>query len=154
MTIIRHAVFPDDTASVVSIWREFIANSPVNLDYQRNDAEFADLPGKYAAPDGRILLADRDGVIEGCIALRKVSADVCEMKRLYVRPDARGRKVGHKLVDRLIVEARSIGYRDMRLDVQEKSTSARSLYKAFNFVPAEPISFNPIPGAAFLGLLL
>ena len=72
MMTIRHAKFPEDLAAVLSIWREFIANSPVNLDYQGNDAEFANLPGKYAAPKGCILLADRDGDIEGCIALREL----------------------------------------------------------------------------------
>src|SRR5690606_15688313 len=137
--------------SVLSIWREFIANSPVNLDYQNNEAEFANLPGKYAAPKGCILLADQNGEIEGCIALREVNADICEMKRLYVRPEARGRNVGRQLAERLIAEARSIGYKEMRLDVQEKSVSARRLYGALGFVPAEPISFNPVPGASFLG---
>jgi len=154
MTIIRHAIFPEDTASVLSIWREFIANSPVNLDYQGNDAEFANLPGKYAAPKGCVLLADRSGEIEGCVALREVSTDICEMKRLYVRPRARGGQLGHKLVERLIAEARASGYREMRLDVQEKSISARKLYEAFGFATAEPISFNPVPGASFLGLNL
>lgn len=151
MTIIRHAVFPDDIASVLSIWREFIANSPVDLGYQGNDSEFANLPGKYAAPKGCVLLADRNGEIDGCIALREVSTAICEMKRLYVRPSARGSNLGHKLVERLIAEARGAGYREMRLDVQEKSVSARRLYAAFGFVPAEPISFNPVPGASFLG---
>lgn len=151
MTIIRHAAFPDDIAFVLDIWREFIASSPVNLDYQSNDAEFATLPGKYAAPGGCVLLADRDGGIEGCIAFREVDADICEMKRLYVRPDARGRNLGHRLVERLIAEARRVGYREMRLDVQAKSVSARRLYSAFGFVAAEPISFNPVPGASFLG---
>lgn len=154
MTIIRHAIFPDDKAAVLDIWREFIANSPVNLDYQGNDAEFVNLPGKYAVPKGCVLLADRDGEIEGCIALREVSADICEMKRLYVRPSARGRQVGHKLVERLIEEARLAGYCEMRLDVQEKSVSARKLYETLGFIDAEPISFNPVPGASFLGLHL
>jgi putative acetyltransferase len=154
MTIIRPAIFPDDRASVLAIWREFIARSPVNLDYQGNDAEFANLPGKYAAPRGCVLLADRDGAIEGCVALREVSGDLCEMKRLYVHPHARGGQLGHRLVERLIAEARAAGYREMRLDVQEKSVSARKLYAAFGFVAAEPISFNPVPGASFLGLHL
>ncbi|WP_156842085.1 GNAT family N-acetyltransferase [Novosphingobium aquimarinum] len=154
MTIIRHAIFPDDTASVLDIWREFIASSPVNLDYQKNDAELTNLPGKYAAPAGCVLLADRGGDIEGCVALRKVSAEICEMKRLYVRPRARDSHTGRKLVEQLIAQARTIGYREMRLDVQEKSVSARKLYAAFNFTPAEPVSFNPVPGASFLGLLL
>ena len=151
MMTIRHAKFPEDLAAVLSIWREFIANSPVNLDYQGNDAEFANLPGKYAAPKGCILLADRDGDIEGCIALREVDADICEMKRLYVKPHARGKNVGRQLAERLISEARSAGYSEMRLDVQEKSVSARRLYEALGFVTADPISFNPVPGASFLG---
>ena len=154
MTMIRRAVFPDDTASVLGVWREFVANSPVNLDYQGNDAEFANLPGKYAAPDGCVFLADRGGEIEGCIAFRKVSTALCEMKRLYVRPRARGQNLGHDLVVRLIAEALRVGYREMRLDVMEQSTSARKLYESFGFVTAEPISFNPVPGASFLGLQL
>ena len=76
MTIIRHAIFPEDTAAVLSIWREFIANSPVNLDYQNNDAEFANLPGKYAPPNGCVLLADREGEFEGCVAMRQVIPSV------------------------------------------------------------------------------
>jgi GNAT superfamily N-acetyltransferase len=151
MTSIRHAQFPKDLATVLGIWREFIANSPVNLDYQGNDAEFANLPGKYAPPKGCILLADRGGEIEGCIALREVSHEICEMKRLYVRPHARGRNVGRILIEHLIDVASNIGYREMRLDVQEKSISARQLYEAMGFDPAEPISYNPVPGAAFLG---
>lgn len=154
MTIIRHANFPGDTALVLRIWREFIANSPVNLDYQNNDAEFAELPGKYALPKGCVLLADREGKIEGCIAMRPVSSEICEMKRLYVRPQARGSHLGHGLVERLIEEARAAGYSEMRLDVQAKFVPARKLYETFGFVAAEPISFNPISGASFLGLHL
>lgn len=154
MTIIRQAIFPDDAASVLSIWREFIANSPVNLDYQRNDAELMELPGKYSAPGGCVLLADGGGKIEGCVAFRNVSQEICEMKRLYVRPEARGRRLGYELVDQLIAAARTVGYREMRLDVMEKSVSARNLYQEFGFIAAEPVSFNPVPGASFLGLHL
>jgi putative acetyltransferase len=154
MTIIRRASFPDDTDPLLSIWHEFIANSPVNLDYQGNEAEFAGLPGKYAAPQGCVLLAEQDGKIEGCVAFRKVTDEICEMKRLYVRPHARGRRLGSDLVRQLISEARVFGYREMRLDVMEKSLAARKLYHAFGFVAAEPVSFNPEPGASFLGLHL
>lgn len=154
MTIIRHAVFPNDKGSVLSIWREFIVNSPVNLDYQNNDAEFASLPGKYASPKGCVLLADRNGEIEGCIAMRQVSSEICEMKRLYVRPQSQGNHLGRSLVEGLIGEARVAGYREMRLDVQAKFIAARKLYEAFGFVAAKPVSFNPIPGASFLGLHL
>lgn len=154
MAIIRRAIFPDDLTSVLNIWREFIANSPVNLDYQDNDAEFAKLPSKYVAPDGCVLLADHGCAVDGCIAFRKVSHEICEMKRLYVRPQARGRDLGRDLVDRLIMEARSVGYREMRLDVMGQYLSARKLYEAFGFAAAEPISYNPEPGALFLGLRL
>lgn len=154
MTIIRPATFPEDTALVLGIWREFIASSPVNLDYQGYEAEFATMPGKYAAPKGCVLLADRGGSIEGCIALRAVSPEICEMKRLFVRSHARGGGLGHDLVKALIEQARAVGYRDIRLDVQEKFLSARKLYAAFGFVAAEPVSFNPVPGASFLGLQL
>jgi hypothetical protein len=77
MTIVRCATFPDDAAAVLDIWREFVATSPVNLDYQGNDAEFANLPGKYAAPGGCVLLADRAGKFDGWVAFRKVSEDIC-----------------------------------------------------------------------------
>ncbi|WP_062788448.1 GNAT family N-acetyltransferase [Novosphingobium capsulatum] len=154
MTIIRHATFPADGPALLDIWREYIASPSVSLDYQGNEAEFATLPGKYAAPGGCVLLADRGGEIEGCIAFRGVSADICEMKRLYVRPRARGGHLGRVLVNRLISEARVAGYREMRLDVLEEFASARRLYETLGFVPAEPVSFNPVPGAAFLGLRL
>lgn len=154
MTTIRRAKFPTDSAAVLSIWREFIANSPVNLDYQNNDLEFANFTEKYAAPKGCVLLAETDGAIVGCVAMRQVSLVICEMKRLYVRPDARGKHLGHALSKRLIAEARASGYREMRLDVQAKSLPARKLYADLGFVPAEPVSFNPVPGASFLGLHL
>ena len=154
MAVIRHAVFPDDAATVLGIWREFVAGSPVNLDYQGNDADFANLPGKYAAPAGCVLLAERGGDVVGTVALRRVSDHICEMKRLYVRPHARGSRLGYALVDRLIVHARTAGYREMRLDVMEKSASARKVYESFGFVPAEPVSFNPVAGASFLGVYI
>jgi putative acetyltransferase len=154
MTIIRKAEFPADGPAVLSIWREFIANSPVNLDYQNNEVEFATFTEKYAAPKGCVLLADTGGVIEGCVAMRQVSAAIGEMKRLYVRPAARGKQLGRELAERLIAEARAAGYREMRLDVQAKFLPARKLYADLGFVPAEPISFNPVAGASFLGLHL
>jgi len=154
MTIIRHATFPDDKGSVLSIWREFIANSPVNLDYQGYDEEFRGLPGKYGQPKGCVLLADNAGEIDGCLALRQVTSGICEMKRLYVRPHARGGRLGHSLVARLIAEARLMGYREMRLDVMQESVSARNLYQTFGFAAADPVSSNPMPGASFLGLAI
>jgi L-amino acid N-acyltransferase YncA len=154
MMTIRRADFPTDGPAVLSIWREFIANSPVNLNYQNNEVEFATFTEKYVAPKGCVLLAEADGVIEGCVAMRQVTPNICEMKRLYVRPDARGKHLGRQLAERLIEEARAAGYREMRLDVQAKFLPARRLYADLGFIPAEPISFNPVPGASFLGLHL
>jgi putative acetyltransferase len=154
MTIIRWADFPADIHAVLDIWREYIASPSVSLDYQGNDVEFATLPGKYAPPNGCVLVADNDGEIDGCIAYRQVRPGLCEMKRLYVRPRARGTQLGRDLVGQLILEARKAGYVEMRLDVLEEFTSARRLYETFGFVPAEPVSYNPIPGTAFLGLPL
>lgn len=154
MTIIRRADFPADTNALLDIWREYVVSPSVSLDYQGNDAEFATLPGKYASPAGCVLVADNGSEIDGCIAYREVRRGLCEMKRLYVRPRARGTQLGRNLVDRLIFEARTAGYIEIRLDVLEEFTSARRLYEAFGFVPAEPVSYNPIPGTAFLGLYL
>jgi putative acetyltransferase len=154
MITIRLAEFPQDSAAILDIWREFVANSPESLAYQKNDEEFSNLPGKYAQPAGRIILADFDGQLDGCVALKMVSSEICEMKRLYVRPHARGAGLGHKLVERVIHEARLAGYVDMRLDVMAKSEPARQLYKKHGFLTADPVSFNPVPGASFLGLRL
>ncbi len=154
MAVIRHAMFPADGPAVLEVWREFVASPRVSLAHQNNHVEFDNIPGKYAAPDGCILLADQDGRIDGCAALKRVDAKICEMKRLYVRPRARGAGVGHGLIERLIAEARHLGYSEMRLDVLEEFIQAKKLYAAFGFVPAEPISFNPLPGTDFLGLRL
>lgn len=150
----RLAEFPQDSAAILDIWLEFVANSPENLAYQKNDEEFSNLPGLYAQPAGRIILAVFDGQIEGCVAFKKISSEICEMKRLYVRPSARGSGLGHELVERAIYEARLAGYLDMRLDVMAKSEPARQLYKKLGFSIADAVSFNPVPGASFLGLKL
>ncbi len=117
MFAIRDARFPVDTSAVLDIWQEYIVSPSVSLAYQGYEDEFANLPGKYARPDGRLLLAEAAGQITGCIALRRISARICEMKRLYVRPSARGMGLGRQLVERLILEAAQAGYDEMRLDV-------------------------------------
>ena len=146
MGIIRHASFPADGPAVLDIWSEFVASPSVSLAHQNNHLEFADIPGKYAAPYGCILLADDDGRIDATVSLKRVDAAICEMKRLYVRPRARGTRLGYGLIERVIGEARILGYSEMRLDVLAEFIQAKTLYAAFGFVPAEPISFNPLPG--------
>lgn len=150
----RTADFPRDTKAILEIWREYIASPTVSLDFQDNEAEFANLPGKYAAPDGRIILAERNMQIVGCIAFRKVDQEICEMKRLYVRPSARGLGLGNQLTRHLIEAAREAGYVQIRLDVLAEFEKAREIYQANGFVPADPVSHNPLPGTSFLGLIL
>ena len=155
MPSIRNAQFPQDRESVLDIWREYIASPTVSLEFQGNEAEFADLPGKYAPPGGRLLLAASPaGEIVGCAAMRRVDATICEMKRLYVRPSARGLGLGRILVEHLIGEARRAGYKEMRLDVLGEFERAQQLYRDLGFRNADPISFNPVPGTKFLGLPL
>lgn len=154
MAAIRLARYPQDAAAVLDIFREFVASPSVSLAHQNNEAEFATLPGKYAPPGGRLLLAEHDGQIVGCVALRRVTDAICEMKRLYVRPAGRGLQLGRRLVERLLGEARDAGYAEMRLDVLDEFRHAQRLYEALGFVEAEPVSFNPLPGTRFLGLKL
>lgn len=151
---IGQARFPEDLDAVLAIWREYFVSSSVSLDYQNNDEEFAQLPGKYAAPGGCVLLGLVDRRVQGCIAMRQVDPAICEMKKLYVRPAARGRGIARMLIAHLMAEARDIGYLEMRLDVLAEFTAAQSLYASFGFGPAQAVSYNPIPGTKFLGLRL
>ena len=151
---IREAEFPGDKAAVLEIWREYVASPSVSLEYQDNESEFAALPGKYIAPEGCILLAEIDGRLAGCVAFRRVEKAMCEMKRLYVRPFARGTGLGRKLVAAVIDAARAAGYAEMRLDVLAEFETAQQLYASFGFSDADPISENPTPGARLLGRTL
>jgi len=152
MTDIQAARFPHDLAAVIAIFREYVASVTVSLDFQDYESEFAALPGKYAAPDGRLLLAWRDAEVVGCVALRRVDAHTCEMKRVYVRPQARGEALGKRLVQRILEEARAAGYTRMCLDVLPEFAAAQSIYAAFGFTDAPPVTFNPVPGTRFLAL--
>jgi putative acetyltransferase len=125
-------------------------------DFER---EVASLPGAYAPPGGRLLLAVEDGSESakdaiGCVALRKLEQDTCEMKRLYVRPEFRGKGAARKLVEGLIAEAGSIGYRRIVLDTLPSMEAAHKLYRTLGFREIPPYPKNPIPGALFFELAL
>ncbi len=154
MLIIRQALFPTERDDVVSIFREYVNSPTVNLGFQEYEAEFAGLPGNYAPPEGRLLLAREGDTVLGCAALRRVDESTCEMKRVYVRPTARGRNIGRLLVEAILKEAKFVGYSRLCLDVLPEFTTAQKLYQSMGFEPAEPISFNPIPGTKFLALTL
>jgi putative acetyltransferase len=122
------------------------------LSWQGFEEEYAGLPGDYAPPSGRLLLARLDGTPQGCVALRRIDDADCEMKRLYVRESARGHGIGRVLCERLIGEARSIGYRTMLLDTLERMPDANRLYRALGFVETQQYRYNPLPDVLYLRL--
>ena len=128
----------------------------MSLCFQGFEEELASLPGKYAIPSGRLLLAYSDDKPAGCIALRPLAEDgVCEMKRLFVRDGFRGQQIGLHLIERLIGEAREIGYSRMRLDTHpEKMGKAVDLYRSHGFVEIPPYYKNPHDGVLFMELTL
>ena len=115
-------------------------------DYQ---AEFTGLPGKYAAPEGCLVLATWEGQAAGCVAFRKLDEKYCEMKRLYVSPDFRGKKISIHLVERLLEEAAKADYSFMRLDSHPWMAAAQGIYEHFDFKPISAYNNNPTPGILF-----
>ncbi len=126
-----------------------------SLCFQNFDKELADLPGDYAPPKGRLILAEYEGQLAGCVALHKLDEDICEMKRLYLRPQFRGKGLGRALADRIIADARQIGYRRMRLDtVEPVMPDAVAMYRKIGFREIAPYCANPIAGALYMELQL
>lgn len=127
----------------------------VDLCFQGFEKEVNSLPGKYAAPEGRLYIVKMDNKYIGCIALRKIEDGVCEMKRLYLNENARGKGIGNKLIELVIQDAKEIGYKTMRLDtIKEKMPKAVSLYEAHGFLETKPYYHNPNPHTLFMELEL
>ena len=124
-----------------------------DLCFQNFEEELANLPGKYALPFGYLLLAKYNGETVGCVALRKLGDGICEMKRLYVKQDFRGLKIGKALAEAVILQARKVGYSYMRLDFIAPRTS-ESLYRTLGFKEIAPYEDIPIKGAVFMELKL
>lgn len=138
-----------------SLFREYEAWLGLDLCFQNFEKELAELPGAYAPPTGRLLLAFEKDQLAGCIALRKLSDGVCEMKRLFLRPQFQGSGRGRQLAERLINEAREAGYETMRLDtLPQQMGTAIALYRALGFKEIEPYYENPVAGALFMELEL
>lgn len=156
MTVtIEDAREPEDMAVVRELFGEYARWLGFSLAYQGFEEELAGLPGKYAQPAGRLLLARAGEAVAGVVALRPLEAGICEMKRLYVRPAFRGERIGEALIERVIAEARAIGYRAMRLDtIVGKMPAAIALYRARGFVDIPAYYPSPVPGTAYMELRL
>ena len=147
MLAIERAV---DLGEVRTLFLEYASSLGVDLAFQNFDDELASLPGDYDP----ILVARWNDALAGCVAMHPYGDDICEMKRLYVRPDFRKHHIGRALALRIIEEARSRGYRAMRLDTLPSMQGAMRLYESLGFVDIEPYRYNPIAGSRFLELTL
>ncbi len=154
MIDIRPAEFPRDLPLVRALFTEYADSLGFSLCFQGFDDELADLPGKYAPPAGRLLLAWNGDDAIGCVALRPIDAQRCEMKRLYLRPSARAAGLGRRLAERICDAARAAGYARICLDTLPSMAAAVRLYTSMGFRPIAPYVFNPIEDAMFLGLEL
>jgi putative acetyltransferase len=143
-----------DLENARELIREYAGTLDFDLRFQGFERELRDLPGDYAPPKGCVLLAREQGEALGCVALRPLGPNVCEMKRLYVKPRHRGRGIGRRLVGAIVSEARLRGYDRMRLDTVPAMIAARKLYESAGFVPIEAYCHNPIPGAIYYELNL
>lgn len=158
LTAIQQAETPAQIKHVRALFLEYGKSLGFSLCFQSFDQELAGLPGDYAPPAGRLLLAEVGGKPAGCVALHpygKKKDRVCEMKRLYVRPAFRGHKLGRRLVEEVLAAARSIGYKKMRLDTVEPVMGhAVALYRELGFREIPPYRENPMPGTLYMEMEL
>jgi putative acetyltransferase len=151
---IKQAQTKAEIEEVCNLFREYVTFLDVDLHFQHFEEELAGLPGKYSRPDGDLLIGVDGTRTLGCVALRRLEDGICEMKRLFVRPDARGAGLGKNLAQEIIVVARELGYAFMRLDTLDKLTEAIQLYETLGFRKTEPYYFNPLPGVVYWELNL
>lgn len=152
--LIREAL-PEEMPLVRELFLEYAASLNFDLGFQNFEDELATLPGKYARPEGCILLAFLDDAPVGCVAMRPFEGSRCEMKRLYLRPCSRGYGLGSELLQRFLKEARDAHYQSVVLDtIQPLMSEAISLYKRVGFREIPPYRPNPIRGALYLELAL
>ena len=144
----------NDLENIKLLFNEYTTMLGVNLTFQGYDEEIKNLPGKYALPYGRLYIAYSNNKAAGCIALRKFENDGCEMKRLFVRPEYRHLKIGKKLVDKIIEDARELKYKYMVLDTLSNLHEAVSLYRKSGFQEVEAYYENPLDNVLYFKLEL
>ena len=149
---IREASFPEHTEALREIFQEYSESIGVDLCFQNFAEELATLPGKYAAPAGRVLLAWSQGALVGCVAMRPAGEGICEMKRLYVRPSGRGQGLGRRLAEAICAAARDAGYQRICLDTLPTMTEAQQIYRSMGFEQIPAYVFNPHEGTRYLEL--
>ena len=149
------ADFPAQVAQARELFLKYAQSLGFSLCFQNFDKELAGLPGDYAPPEGRLLLAEYEGQIAGCVALHGLEPGICEMKRLYLRPQFRGKGLGRALTERIIAEARQIGYQRMRLDtIEPVMKDAVAMYRKLGFNEIAPYCANPMAGTLYMELEL
>ena len=142
-------------AAVRELFLEYANSLNFSLCFQSFEKELAGLPGDYAPPEGRLVLATLDSDPAGCVALHKLEEEICEMKRLYVRPAFRGKGLGRILAERVVADAKEIGYKRLRLDtVEPVMRGAVAMYRKLGFREIAPYRSNPIEGALYMELEL
>ncbi len=143
-----------EVEEIRKLFLEYEKSLDIDLCFQEFEKELENLPGEYAAPPGRLILAFEDDAIAGCVALRKLSDGACEMKRLYVKPEFRGAGIGRRLAEAVLREARTIGYTKMYLDTLASMKEAGGLYQSLGFEETEPYRYNPCEDCRFMALVL
>ena len=136
------------------LFEEYAESLGFDLSFQNFDEELANLPGEYALPTGCLLLATYQGNAAGCIALRRIDKTICEMKRLFVRPQFQRKGIGRALAEAVIERAKKAGYKQMHLDTVPTMDAARDLYNSLGFKEIDAYRYNPLEGAVFMELIL
>ena len=151
---IVQAAWPGHRETVEAMFREYAASIDADICFQGLQQELASLPGNYASPTGCVLLAFVDDQLAGCGAMRPLSKGICELKRLYLRPEFRGRDLGRAIAEALIGKAKAVGYQTMRLDTLSTMTAAQALYTILGFKPTSAYYNNPMAGTVYMELEL
>lgn len=151
---VKHAQTKTEIEEVRKLFREYEALLDVDLCFQSFEEELAGLPGKYSCPSGDLLIGLYGKRTVGCVALRRIDDGVCEMKRLFVEPEARGTGLGRRLAQEIIVVAQNLGYSTMRLDTLDILKAAMHLYETLGFRRTKPYYENPLHGVVYWELNL